>query len=97
MGDLSKWYLSTESRKLTEKTGVEHGVRRRHWHEKSVSHLALILGLGTLLVFGDPAHGLSLNEQIKNHLENNCLELLGPDASTFEWDEEFSPRPLLSW
>lgn len=82
MGDLSEWYLSIEFRKPTENTEVEQGVRRRHWHEKSVNHLALILGLGTLLVFGDPAHGLSLNEQIKNQLDENCTVLRDGDAVT---------------
>jgi outer membrane autotransporter protein len=33
------------------------------------------LGLGTLLVFGGPAQGLSLNDQIKNQLDNTCLVL----------------------
>ena len=79
MGDLSEQYLSIESRKLTEKTKVGHGARRRHRYERSVKHLALILGLGTLLVFGDPAHALSLNDQVKNQLDDNCRVLLGGD------------------
>jgi outer membrane autotransporter protein len=37
------------------------------------------LGLGTLLAIGDPAHGLSLNEQIKNQLDTSCDVLFGID------------------
>lgn len=81
MGILSAWHLTKESRKRTVKTGIEHGVRRRHWHEKSVNHLGTILSLGTLLLFGGPAQGLSLNDQIKNQLDDNCDVLLGGPAN----------------
>lgn len=86
MGDLSGWHLSMESRKQIEKTEVEHGVRRRYWYERSVNHLSTILGLGTLLVFGDPAHGLSLNDQIKNQLDNTCTVLLDGPANFISGD-----------
>jgi outer membrane autotransporter protein len=92
MGELSEWYLALESRKLTEKTGVEHGARRRHWYETSVNHLVALLGLGTLLVLGEPAHGLSLNDQIENQLDNNCGVLLDRD-NVPPWGIIINPPP----
>jgi uncharacterized protein YhjY with autotransporter beta-barrel domain len=53
------------------------------------------VGLGTLLVFGDPAHALSLNDQVKNQLDDNCTGLLGAPADfDTNGDGGATPPPL---